>query len=426
MANQAHSDELGRRLDASVPRAVAAEFLNNSGHFPMANLLLEIILEGPAVLLRSIDPAALLLGALVQSWIIGYRRSKAGGRNGGWAWPLFANLAGPLAYTVLEVSVEGPVFFDSLNHQAYWGFSLAVGLLQTAGRLIPAAAAGLSILEHLVRALILLAVYWIIEAEIAPKNLAPAVFFADLAHRYIAAAVVLLGLFVGLADLSARRYLAGLRETTERLKQLSDWAWGDGLVARAVVDPGTLGPARRERVMLFMDIRSFTAWSEEREPEQVVAMLNAYFEAAERAWTGTDPIRTRFIGDEVFLIYADPQTAARAAFRLRGEITGVLSAHGLGAGIGLHMGPVTEGLMGASQHRMYDAMGDTVNTAARVCANAGPGEILVTDVLAAALTGARFGAHRSFTAKGKAQPVGVRALEALADPAAPAEAGARP
>ncbi len=89
------------------------------------------------------------------------------------------------------------------------------------------------------------------------------------------------GIMLEFANLNTARSLALLRETAQRLKTISNWSWGRRLVAAAVSDLSTLSLTRRERTFLFMDIRDFTAWSERRPPEEVVEMLNAYFETAE-------------------------------------------------------------------------------------------------------------------------------------------------
>ena len=58
-----------------------------------------------------------------------------------------------------------------------------------------------------------------------------------------------------------------------------------------------------------------------------------------------------------------------------------LAIHGLAVGIGLHLGEVVEGIMGSSQTRNYNIIGDTVNTASRLVSAAEPGELLVSDTL---------------------------------------------
>jgi len=85
-----------------------------------------------------------------------------------------------------------------------------------------------------------------------------------------------------------------------------------------------------------------------------------------------------------------------------------LAPWGLGAGIGLHSGPVVEGLLGSAGIKGYDVIGDTVNTAKRIEGAAGAGEVLVSEPVRAALGAAlAVGARRELTVKGKEAPIAV-------------------
>ena len=88
---------------------------------------------------------------------------------------------------------------------------------------------------------------------------------------------------------------------------------------------------------------------------------------------------------------------------------------GLGIGVGLHIGPVIEGLMGGAEVKEYRFVGDTVNTAKRICSEAQPGQVLLSEstfvqVVPAVVTGPAF----ELSAKGKAEPLKVRPLLELA------------
>ena len=62
-------------------------------------------------------------------------------------------------------------------------------------------------------------------------------------------------------------YLGLLRETSSQLQRYSEWLLGKDLLERVIADPEALSMMRRERAVLFMDIRSFTAWAERCTPE---------------------------------------------------------------------------------------------------------------------------------------------------------------
>jgi class 3 adenylate cyclase len=91
----------------------------------------------------------------------------------------------------------------------------------------------------------------------------------------------------------------------------------------------------------------------------------------------------------------------------------VLARHDLSAGTGLHWGPLMEGAMGGRDVKAYDVIGDTVNTAKRLCDQAKGNEILVSAQLLAALgEDARPDASRRVRVKGKEQALEVYPLSA--------------
>lgn len=101
---------------------------------------------------------------------------------------------------------------------------------------------------------------------------------------------------------------------------------------------------RKDRTLVFADIRGFPAWSEEQHPEQGVEMLNAFYLAAENAVAGTPLIKTKFTADEVLLVFAGTRDGIDAARNLQQQTAPLLARYGLAAGIGVHTGPVVEGL----------------------------------------------------------------------------------
>ena len=114
---------LEARIAGSLGHRYTQELFRNSGQFPIANLLLELLLEGPQIFLAP-DIYVLVVAALLQAWVI------ARWEHIGTPHPFIGNLAGPAAYTAVESLFEGSAFFDAPNHIAYWIFALAIGLLQ--------------------------------------------------------------------------------------------------------------------------------------------------------------------------------------------------------------------------------------------------------------------------------------------------------
>lgn len=399
---------LEARLTGTPRTRFFLELFGNSAQFPIANSLLELLLEGPADYLRAPDLYAILFASVVQAWWLSRRELSPRPHR------FLGNLIGPAIYTLIEVSLEGVRFFESPNHLAYWFFALAIGILQAVGpHLPPLAAAATRIGEDVVRTGILLAMYGLYEASDEPEKFySIATFLADGSHQFVTLATLLLGLSLGLSSLTARRYLEKLRETSGRLKTYSEWLLGQQLLTRLMEDPASLSLRRQERAVLFMDIRGFTAWSEKSAPETVVQMLNRYYHVAETVLLAEGAIKFKFAADEVLGVFENAQRAARAAQSLRAKAQPLLAEFGLSAGIGLHAGALVEGLLGSMGMKFYDVIGDTVNTAKRIESAAAGGEVLMSETLRRQLDpAAACGAVREIQVKGKEQPLRVFPLE---------------
>jgi class 3 adenylate cyclase len=402
----ASAPALDARISGSFRNRYEQELFRNSGQFPIANLLLELLLEGPAVFLAP-DVYTLVGAMMLQAWVLTRWENTAAPRR------FLGNLVGPAAYTAIEAAFEGSRFFAMPNHIAYWVFAATVGALQAArSRAGPGAAAALLVvIENVVRAAILFVMYAIFELLSTGAQFSAGVFFADRSHVFIALATLILGLSVGLAALSEHGYLALLRETSTQLQRYSEWLLGRDLLERVIANPQALTMVRRERAILFMDIRGFTAWSERHSPETVVQALNGYYQAAEPVAWRHGAIKLKFSADEILAVFAESGQAAACAAELRTHTHQALAPWGLSAGIGVHSGPVVEGLLGSSGIKGYDVIGDTVNTAKRIEGAAGGGEVLVSEAVRAALgPAAAAGAARQLVAKGKEAPLAVYPL----------------
>ncbi|HSQ05843.1 MAG TPA: adenylate/guanylate cyclase domain-containing protein [Burkholderiales bacterium] len=392
---------LEKRIAGSALTRFLQELFGNSAQFPIANLLFELLLEGPARYLTAPDAYAISLAALVQAHFLS--RGRASGMRSFWG-----NLIGPALYTAIEFSIEGSVFFASPNHIAYWIYAAVIGALCASRAARPGTHNSfVQVVENIVRASILLTMYFIFEMAGRP-DLTIANLFTDGSHRFIALATLLLGLSVGLADVTASRYLKLLRETTAQLRTYSEWLLGKELLARSLDDAQLLALHRHERTVLFMDIRGFTAWSESRSPETVVDLLNRYYRCAETVLLHAQVVKFKFSADEMMAVFADAAEGVRVAHELNREVSRMLSAEGLGAGIGVHTGPLVEGLLGSMGVKFYDVIGDTVNTAKRLESSAGPGEVLISAAVAERVPhAAKVGKPRLVAAKGKQLPIEV-------------------
>lgn len=397
---------LESRLRGSHISRLWRELFRNSGQYPIAIILIELLTEKWDYLSKP-DAYILIPSTLLQAYWISIKQDRP-------AWQkFFGNLIAPTVYSFGEVVVEGMAFFDKPHHIAYWIFAILIGLLQAFQNVTPAMFSNfLLLIENVVRSQILFAAYSIFEMYTNPKNAVLSLeFFMDPSHILIGLATLILGLSAGAADINARNYLAILQETAEKLKVYSEWLLGRNLLGRAFNDPNSMLLSRQKRTVLFMDIRGFTSWSEKRSPEEVASLLNRYYMTVENLLNNFQVIKYKFTADEVMAVFLDADEALRAARELRESMMRTLLKRELGAGIGIHTGWLVEGLLGGQNIRFYDVIGDTVNTAARIEKNAGAGEIWISEDTRLNLPVRIPGVEKEITVKGKDQPIKVYSIQ---------------
>jgi adenylate cyclase len=162
-------------------------------------------------------------------------------------------------------------------------------------------------------------------------------------------------------------------------------------------DEKILASHRREIVVVFCDLRGYTAFTETAEPEEVLEFLGEYHGALGPLVTRFEGTLDQFSGDGIMVFFNDPvpcpdpaERAVRMAMAMR-ETAGTLIAawrlHGceLGFGAGIAQGYATLGQIGFSERSGYTAIGTVCNLAARLCAEAKDGQILVSSRVARAV-----------------------------------------
>jgi adenylate cyclase len=166
-------------------------------------------------------------------------------------------------------------------------------------------------------------------------------------------------------------------------------------VADAVIAGKTEGLAQSQLAevsCLFADIRGFTTISENEPPQAVVDMLNAFFTAMADVVFRHEGNLDKFIGDCVMAVWGPPVThpddsarALKAALEMQDAVT-ELNRRRVAAGkapievgIGVNTGQAVVGYMGSAERHEFTAIGDTVNTASRLCGQAKAGEVLASE-----------------------------------------------
>ena len=162
-------------------------------------------------------------------------------------------------------------------------------------------------------------------------------------------------------------------------------------------DEKILESHRREIVVVFCDLRGYTAFTETAEPEDQLNFLREYHGTLGPLVSQFEGTLDHFAGDGIMVFFNDPvpcpdpaERAVKMAMAMREEAGKLIAAwrrHGseLGFGAGIAQGYATLGQIGFSDRSGYTAIGTVCNLAARLCAEAKDGQILVSSRIAEAV-----------------------------------------
>jgi adenylate cyclase len=175
---------------------------------------------------------------------------------------------------------------------------------------------------------------------------------------------------IGLLQAGFNDMVAGLRER-EQIRDLFGRQVGADVAQRALADGTRLGGEVREVAVLFVDLAGSTALAAEREPGEVVELLNRFFAEVVDAVEGCGGWINKFQGDAALAIFGAPlpvEDAPRRALRAARDLDERLRARvgELEAGIGVAAGEAVAGNVGAERRFEYTVIGDPVNEAARL------------------------------------------------------------
>ena len=192
-------------------------------------------------------------------------------------------------------------------------------------------------------------------------------------------------------------------------------------LAELIVSQGNekiLESHRREIVVVFCDLRGYTAFAETAEPEEVLDFLREYHGALGPLVSQFEGTLDQFSGDGIMVFFNDPvpipdpaERAVKMAVAMRNAASRLIAAwrergRQLGFGVGIAQGYATLGQIGFSERSGYTAIGTVCNVAAQLCGEAKDGQILLSQLVNVALKGSvateQVGA---LTLKGLTQPV---------------------
>jgi adenylate cyclase len=203
---------------------------------------------------------------------------------------------------------------------------------------------------------------------------------ASLPHHLAKASILLVsGVAAGFVGRQLRRsFVNALRSVEDRNRIISVFGQhvSPAVVDRLIAAKADVKSELREACVMFVDVRNFTAFSENRSPEEVVGYLNVLFDLMIESIDGHHGIVNKFLGDGCMAIFGAPLTegnpcrdAIDAALEILAKVEAE-SARGrllpTRLGIGLHVGPVVLGNVGGHQRKEYTVIGDVVNVASRV------------------------------------------------------------
>ena len=220
----------------------------------------------------------------------------------------------------------------------------------------------------------------------------------------------------------------GQLERLGRLKRFFSPQLADLIVAGGAEDP--LKTHRREVAVVFLDLRGFTQFAETADPEEVMSVLHEYHAEMGTLILAHEGTLERFTGDGIMIFFNDPvvvpnpaERALHMAVEMQEQAAVLLEkwrklGYDLGFGIGVAQGYATIGAIGFEGRWDYGAIGNVTNLAARLCAEAKPGQILVSRRVLATVEGLVDAEPvGEITLKGFFKPVATFNVLRLKDPA---------
>ncbi len=224
---------------------------------------------------------------------------------------------------------------------------------------------------------------------------------------------------------------AQVAELSELLKKMFGRYLSTEVMTSLIKDPSLLelGGERREVTIMITDLRGFTALSERLKPEQVVQMLNAYFEVMVETVLRYKGTINEIIGDALLVIFGAPQDmpdqaerAIACSIEMQNAMAAVNKENRLNGlpdlemGIGINMAEVIVGNIGSNKRSKYTVVGSGVNMASRIESYTVGGQILISESVLNATGGKlRIDSEQEVYPKGSLTPLKVYEVGGIAD-----------
>ncbi len=164
------------------------------------------------------------------------------------------------------------------------------------------------------------------------------------------------------------------------------------LAERLMTEDDLYRVRRKNLSIFFVDIRGFTKISNDAEPEDLLNMLNEFFDQMTKVVFNYGGTVGKFIGDAIMGFFGDPEECANHAelavrmaldmqdkVKVINETSALWNSYQLKIGIGINTGYVTVGSVGSETHKDYTVIGRHVNLAARLTEEAKPGQVLISN-----------------------------------------------
>lgn len=170
----------------------------------------------------------------------------------------------------------------------------------------------------------------------------------------------------------------GLKER-DKVKNLFNKFHGSSVTENLLQQEVSVGGTRKEVTVFFSDIRGFTKFSEGHTPEEVVSMLNEYFEVMVGIIGRHGGVVDKFIGDAIMAVWGVPAgtdhdtlNGLKACLEMRSALVTLNESRRqrnlteIHIGMGLHAGTAISGTIGSEERMEFTVIGDTVNVTARI------------------------------------------------------------